>query len=365
MQGPRTVFFTGIDGFAKKKRIREIIDCASFLYPSAKIYPYSVGDEMQKEYTKTVRTKGHSISKAELLDLPEAEQKSLREKALRSINKDFEGKAKSSWDVAFILTRATYFHRGEFCSTLDESHHLLHPLFCVNLIDDIQIMHRNMQKDTRWKAMVLQRLLDWRENELKRTKEKYNPTCVLAVRESPQTLLDLLFTEKKKAYLSFPITHASPEIKEKKGRFIKRLREHFIVFDPFSIQEYDNALKEYGSSDDFTRELGLKTVSRDYDLIERCDCVIVYYPTTKIYVEDLAGEKTLELENGQKIKVKETEGVFLSAGVVSEMEFTDRNPHIKLYAVWESDKIPSPFFSKNCDHIYNSEELFFNDISNF
>ena len=357
----KVILCTGIDGEAKRQRIQEIIDSEykHDTYPDANICIYSVGEKMCEEYE---REKGRKILKQELLDLPIAEQEKLRRRACENIKEDFQGRG--SRDVACILTRAQYFHSSKFWDTLEDgSHDVLKTEFCINLIDDIQIMHENMRKDPRWKDMELQRLLDWREDEFKSTEEKYKslPTYLLAVKESEKTLIDLLFSKKKKAYLSFPITHASQQMKDKKREFVKNLREYFIVFDPISIEEYKIALEREEPSSPLIQELGAKTMHQDYTFIKQCDCIVVHYPTNKIYVEDPGGDVTIKLTEAPEIRGRESQGVFLSAGVVSEMVYARRLPR-KVYAIWESKSPPSPFFSELCHVVFRSEKEFLDKV---
>lgn len=352
----RIILCTGIDNKTKLGKIEEIDKLSH-----RKVAIYNVGDYMVKEANKA----DPSVPKENLVNLPE--RKKYRSAACEQIKREVdEGEA----EVAIISTRATYWHGGisQRMVLMDESHDCIKPEFCINVIDDIQIMYENMRHDARWKdSITLDKLLDWRDYEFEITEdywvkwsERNNiakiKTYLLPAQEPAETLLDLLFSKKKKVYLSFPISFRleKEKFEERRKVFLKKLREHFVVFDPFSIKEYDK--RDEFADDKLKREIGHKTVNRDFELIEQCDMIVVYYPTEEVYTKTTKDlyEKSPELEagilkfkSGEEIHVKADEGISLSAGVITEMVHAT-NKGKRTYALWFSNKPPSPFFSYHC-----------------
>jgi hypothetical protein len=203
---------------------------------------------------------------------------------------------------------------------------------------------------------------DWSKNNID------GKHFLLAAEEPPETLLDLLFPSvrgpdaRKKVYLSFPITHADETIRHKKADFLQRLRKHWVVFDPGSVTEYDVALNSYraaasGRAEDasdqreWVEKLGPITVDNDFRLIDQCDGIAVYYPSTQVKIQNSEGAWV------------EAEHKVLSAGVIAEMIHAKGGLR-SVEALWLSDQVPSPFFSRFCDQpIFRTEEEFFERLS--
>lgn len=82
------------------------------------------------------------------------------------------------------------------------------------------------------------------------------------------------------------------------------------------------------------KQLDHQTVCRDYDLIDQSSYVIVHY--TKSALEEEA-----------KKQLGREEIMPLSPGVISEMNHAHAH-HKKVYAVWQSEAEPSPFFEFYC-----------------
>ena len=92
--------------------------------------------------------------------------------------------------------------------------------------------------------------------------------------------------ERKKAYLSYPITaieEEQPEQLDKVRSFLAELRKDLTVFNPLAMTELERARKlRENSCQEMTAELMRlledQTVARDYQFIDQSDIVIVYYP---------------------------------------------------------------------------------------
>jgi adenylate kinase/nucleoside 2-deoxyribosyltransferase len=105
-------------------------------------------------------------------------------------------------------------------------------------------------------------------------------------------LADLLLTNKKKIYLSYPITavrESNPELlAQVQGPILERLEELFVVFNPLAVQD----MRLAGESDlpDYIGEVTAKakdiikarTIERDFQFIDQADAVVVFYLTDKV-----------------------------------------------------------------------------------
>jgi hypothetical protein len=275
--------------------------------------------------------------------------------------------------------------RGDFYITLDESHlRRIAPECCFTVIDDVQTMTSNLKQDEAWGPLNLDEMavLDKRQEEIKNAEQwcennlgSRTRHLLLAVNEPPQTLLGSLFpglehpSRKKRFYLSFPITEADPKLESARTKFRDKLRQQFVIFDPGTIREYDKARKDYLEETSLARgakkpkaenrrrtnleelltELGNVTVVNDLRLINQSDGIVVYYPSRAVKVQDSQGRWK---EDPVEIKV-------LSAGVINEIIHASTHGK-KVYLLWLSAKIPSPFLSFHADKpIFPSEKEFF------
>jgi nucleoside 2-deoxyribosyltransferase len=145
----------------------------------------------------------------------------------------------------------------------------------------------------------------------------------------------LLFANKKKLYLSYPITllRNTPEKIEQIRAIGALLTKSFIVFDPLDIKDMeflanlekgDSGAKIGDLDKGMIERIKTRTISRDYQFIRQSDFVVVVYPMDK-----------------------------LSPGVLSEMNFASRY-NKPVYAVYNHAR--SIFFENLCEQIFNSPE---------
>jgi len=372
MRNLRIVLCTGIDKACKLELLRKVQACAS-ASGKGQVHVYDLWESIRK----VAESKGYSGSRIRITDLPPEELELLRELACVRVAEDFDtrirGASDRSWHVALLHTRTISPRRSGFVKTLDKTQLALDPEDCWSVIDNVESMHANLLNDPVWSSHVsnLDQVLDRRQEEIANTEHWCDENIgsrhhyLIAAKESPETLLGLLFPlagakEKKgKVYLSFPITHADEKIKKRKQEFVARLRQHYVVFDPFSVTEYDvafsryqmaNASAEKQSQRAWLEKLGAVTVDNDYRLVKQSDGVVVFYPSMAVKVEDSNGEW---IDAEQKI---------LSAGVMAEMIYASRLQRT-VEALWLSDKVPSPFFTQHCSSpVFKSEEEFFKHL---
>ena len=372
MKGLRIVLCTGIDKACKLKVVKEAQTAAPRYMDGIAIHIYDFWETLKE----VAQEKGCVGKRETITELPRGTLESMREVACYRIGEKFDEEirdvavAERSKHVGIVVTRTIAPSPAGFIRTLDKTHELFDAEACISVIDNVERIQQGLLSDPVWAKLNLSKeeVLLKRQEEIVNTEEWSKSTIgggrhfLLAANEPPETLLGLLFpsvadTDRKmRVYLSFPITHADEAIREKKKEFLARLRKNWVVFDPWSVTEYDVAVSEFKSAKDpgslkasraWLERLGPVTVDNDYQLITQSDGIVVYYPSTPVKVQNSRGEW---VDAEQKV---------LSAGVVAEMIHA-KNHQRTVQALWLSDKMPSPFFFRYCDPpIFQTEEEFF------
>lgn len=167
----------------------------------------------------------------------------------------------------FVNLHSCYFHNKtqEYISLINiDELRKLEPKLIVTLIDDIYEIHHRLtksggiyhdEKNSSKTEMILRhlRLLDWRSKETMMSRFLANQlNCrnyVFAVKHSYETLYNLLYEDKKTAYLSHPITEVrrleklgktkeAEQIKAEITDVSQELGFQFTTFLPTTIDEY-------------------------------------------------------------------------------------------------------------------------------
>jgi adenylate kinase len=288
-----------------------------------------------------------NTSTEKILDAPESTQTALRstvfEQVLRLIEQEASDKhivlglhASFRWKKVLSLGFNAYYLKKITERAAQKGIGIVYVCFT----DTICKIYARLQKREQWRDKLdLEEILLWSNEEAALTKmiaEYERAEFVLLPSEEPlETLWNILnHPNKKKLYLSFPITvikNVHPGLLVEVGEFRDQLRKHFVVFDPLAVKDIEWIKGEYDPPPDLNGELrdvlrGLtekaksymesQTVTRDFQLVDQSDFVVVYYKTDRV-----------------------------SFGVVSEMihGFTHNKP---VYAIWEGSI--SPFFSNYC-----------------
>lgn len=205
----------------------------------------------------------------------------------------------------------------------------------LNVVDNIQDVIGRFQENPQWSWMQKDEVGVWMDEEEFLTEQLAKlcgkPFYVIAREQPLEDVYELVFGNKPKFYLSYPITvlEDMPEELEKIRTSVKRLREEFICFDPLYIKDMTMArdLEAAERSRSITdvdsrmiENIKSRTVDRDFQFIRQSDFIVVMYPTEK-----------------------------LSPGVLSEMNFAHRY-NKPVYAYYTHAK--SPFFENLCDKIF-------------
>ncbi len=244
----------------------------------------NVGDMMLQKASDI----GSPVSREKILDLPSSSLEWLR----GSVFEEIVRKA-ASHDHTIIATH-TCFRWKKFLSPAFDTFYLrqLDPDFYVTIIDDYDNIRRRLDETVQWRdRLELWEILVWRDEEALITKilaqNFRKPDYLIARQEPPDILFNLMFrSERKKAYLSYPITaieKEQPEQLDRVGEFLAELREYLTVFNPLAMTELERARElVHGKDEEMTPELLRiledQTVARDYQFIDQSDVVVVYYP---------------------------------------------------------------------------------------
>lgn len=295
--------------------------------------------DMGSHILNIAREQGLPLTTEKILDVDEKVLKLMRALAFERITRELE---KSS-GPSFITIHACFRWRGLLLPGFDFNNlDRLRPDIYINIVDNLDDIKRRMQENPQWRDKLnLNEINVWLDEEKFITQilaERYNKPYYLVSRQHPlDNFYDLIFSNKKKVYLSYPITHIEREFPDKINKireFGQYLRKYLVLFDPLDIKDTDLLLKqsdEEGQKIEYidkteAEKIETRTIDRDYQFIYQSDMVIVLYPTE-----------------------------YLSPGVLSEMNFAHRY-NKDVYAVFPYN--PSPFFSRLCTQIFkNTGEL--------
>ena len=231
---------------------------------------------------------GSPVSREKILDLPSSSLEWLRGTVFEEIVR----KAASHENT--IIATHTCFRWKKFLSPAFDTYYLsqLDPDLYVTIIDDYDAIQQRLEATDQWRGRLqLWEILVWRDEEVVITQilaqNFRKPHYVIARQEPPEILFDLMFRpERKKAYLSYPITaleKEQPEQLDKVMDFLAELRKYLTVFNPLAVTELERARRllegnDKGTALEIMSILDDQTVARDYQFIDQSDMVIVYYP---------------------------------------------------------------------------------------
>lgn len=235
----------------------------------------------------------------------------------------------------------------------------------MTLVDNAESVHFRLLRDHDIDH-TLKDILVWREEELLATEIVANIArgyghffMVSRGRNVPttQTIYRLMFERnRKKAYLSFPMSHVMdlPDTLAEIDRFKKVMHEHLICFDPADVDEYMLhqaallAMQEGRATIQVQATDGpvtLKTAdvaqvsgdimgqiyARDFKMVDQSDMIVSLVP---------------ELPNGKP---------GLSSGVERELHHAFEGGK-EVYVIWACRGTPSPFITETATRVFRGVE---------
>ena len=345
------VVVTGTVGINKKQylqKVRSIAKAAGHDFTLC-----NIGDLMYAE--------SPDITPGRILDIPLKRLHLLR----RSVLKDIIAKSKQGSNF-IINTHATFRWRHGLFPAFDfDQMRQLNADMYVCLVDGVDSLHCRLVSDHTINH-TLKDLLVWREEEMLATElmqQGVNDKAALyclsrgAGDDTAETLYRLIFEqERRKAYLSFPMSHVmdQPKIIAEIERFRKQMKETFACFDPgdleeahlpfFARQAIDGGkdfieVETLGNKVRFDAEevLGVESdinsqiYARDFALIDQSDMIISFVPP---FVDGRA---------------------VISSGVERELQHAHEASK-EVYVVWTAKNDPSVFITQTATKIFNSAD---------
>lgn len=309
---------------------------------------------------------GYSLNKINILDFflnnPD-KLLAFRKEAVGKIGQ----KMKNDSGTAVHLVSTPYFFewKGESLTGLSSDEiKILDPEIFIIIIDDVVRVRERLALDPQWKGYTfpLNEIAKWRREEIKgiyNFAHDFVPPrkCYILAREhSIDVFYDVVLNQdKKKIYLSYPITGVEPEKVAEARAVAKELGASFVIFDPLTIHDWaivncwKKTVDEGSKADKFDceveyadekktfsceaseveyaiRDIRRQIVDRDYKLIDSSDYVFVYHPRKSI-----------------------------SAGVMCEMIHAKIEGKM-VYAMYPFE--PSPFFEYYANRILKTKNEF-------
>mgnify|MGYP005862202373 CR=1 FL=1 len=341
------IVVTGMVGIDKKKYLQDLCDFASEM--GKELTLFNVGDEMYAE--------APDIAPGKILDIPFQRLRSLR----RSVFKDIINKSKTGADI-IINTHATFRWRHGLFPAFDyDQMRKLDADIYICMVDSVDALHVRLASEHEIEHS-LKDLLVWREEELLATElmqqavnEKAAFYCLGRGDNSNtiETCYRLMYERsRKKAYLSFPITHVMdmPDVLSEIAEFRDIMKSRFTCFDPADVEEAylpflakkaaDAGLEHIelnaiGQKVRFSvaqvqrveRDINAQIYTRDFLLIDQADMIISYIP---------------QLSAGRAA---------ISSGVERELQHAHEAGK-DVFVIWTPDCEPSVFITQTATRVF-------------
>ena len=281
---------TGVSGSGRIEMLNEI---KSFAEGKGKVVKVIDAGRVIKQKAKENRIR---FVEDKILNMDQEKLSLLRALAIQTIVAEIAGDTES--DIIFIGMHALFFWRGKLIPGVSYSDLLsLKPNGILNVVDDVITIQKINEKNPKWamgecpSPASLQRWM--MEEELLSdiyANIKGVPMYVLARNQKTENLFSFFFENKKRIYLSFPITAIRDEqelLDKIQKEYKPKLEELFFVFNPLDIKDKTHVsmkVKEVkGFLDKESIEfIDTRTIDRDYRFIAQSDAVVVIYPTEKL-----------------------------------------------------------------------------------
>jgi hypothetical protein len=200
-------------------------------------------------------------------------------------------------DFNFLGVHATFRWKGRIISGLNYRELRGFDVGGVlNVIDDVSRIRQKNIQNPKWtdsEVPSVEETNDWLMEEEFITEVLADfldvPMFLVGRQHNPENLADLFLTNKRKMYLSYPITHIQRESPELLNRvrhvILPQLEQRFVVFDPMVVEDMPlaapcpdgvpDAICEV--PEDAAEVIKARTVERDFQFIDQSDFVVVIY----------------------------------------------------------------------------------------
>ena len=345
------IVVTGLVGIDKKQYLAEV--CRTAKERGQDVLLCNVGQMMYDE--------SPDIAPGRILDISLYRLHSLR----RSVFKDIILKAQRHTHV-IVNTHATFRWRHGLFPAFDfYQMRQLNPDLFICMVDGVEPLHLRLLREHQIRH-TLKDLIVWREEETLATQMMQQgtndaaPFYVLArgITESTvSTFYQLAFEpRRKKAYLSFPMTHVAgmPDVIATIERFRSAMKRCLTCFDPGDLEEaylpyYAEQAQKHGKKTVTVQALGetieldaeevrqiepdinSQIYARDFVLIDQADMIVSFIP---------------ELPDGRPA---------LSSGVERELQHAHEDAK-QVYVIWTPKTPPSVFVTQTANKVFSSAE---------
>lgn len=337
---------TGISGSGRIEILENLRDYCE--KRGKKILIHDVGKLIYEEASKA----RIQLTDERVLDIDKNLLRTLRESALKEV--ELTILKNPEIDIHLIGIHATFRWKSNLIEGISYKNlNKFKIAGFINVIDDVKNIFEVNSKNPKWYKETLPNLevtQNWMIEEEFITQVIADffesPMFIIARSQRINNFYDFFFENKKKIYLSYPITaikNEEPELLEKiQNEYLEKLENHFVVFNPLSIKDmtltYGNGKLELPNLiTDITEEtkklIKSRTIERDYHFIDQSDATVVIYPTDK-----------------------------LSPGVLAEIIYSHKNQ--KPVFVYFKEKA-SPFLEQYATYITNDFDDFLNKLKDF
>ena len=287
---------TGISGSGRIELQNEIAKEAESR--GFKVVVHDVGGLIKQEAI----TYGIPIVDARFLDMDRSQLCLLRASALKEVELNIL--KEPNVDFHLIGIHATFRWKGRLIPGISYPDTIrLAPDGFINVVHNVREIMDTNKKNPKWdkstKTPTLQETQEWMMVEEFATDIMAavisKPTFIVCRDHNTPNLTDLFLSQKKRIYLSYPITavqESQPDLLEKiQGPILKKLEELFVVFNPLAIKDMKLTSQKENAElpqliDQLTPQaiefIKSRTIERDYQFIDQSDAVVVFYMTDKL-----------------------------------------------------------------------------------
>lgn len=263
------IFFTGVAKSGRDKLQEGFLEICKKNGKTTRVF--NVGDMMFEKAKKI----GLNVEFAKVLEIPESTLKSLRSAVFEEIIN-----SNPKEDVILINSHSSFWWKNGPMHAFELHYlNLIKPDVYVTVVDEPTAIIKRIEEDKHWgKGVIsLEELAIWQELEIYTTEilaelqDKKHFVVYSSIK--PEYFYDLLFSKKKIAYTSFPMTHVSKESKKKIEEFLEEISNYVTPIIPSESKP-----KITNLSKKVTNLLNNQLVRRDFRFIKQSDYVIVYLP---------------------------------------------------------------------------------------
>lgn len=287
---------TGISGSGRIEFLEEIKKYGE--EQNKNIIVHDVGRLIKRECERL----NIDIKDDKILDVDINLLRALRASAIKDVRLEIEKNKEA--DLHLIGIHATFRWKGRLIPGISYVDILeIKPDGFINIVNDIKEIIETNNENPKWSKQDLpdtNETQDWMIEEefvtqvLSEVTQK--PIYIVSRKHHIYNIYDLFFTDKKKVYLSYPITAVqedNPEMLEKiQTEYLEKLEDMFVVFNPLSIKDMELIGDGIEEEDipktlqeltlDAEEKIKTRTIERDYNFIDQSDYVVVFYLTDKL-----------------------------------------------------------------------------------